>query len=337
MKLIPLLGVFLSSAAIAGCVVSCAQPQPALSAATPPKPKTQLLLQRFSAAPYSWRQAEIGEKLVKSGDKTAIPVLLPFLRAPSRDLRINAGRVIAGLGDDRGLFAVIAELEDTAARPTKMLADNMVNPDVKGQIVQDRYRAAQALAVIGDARARPALEKALCDPDINYQAAINLGNLGDKRAIPALRAALQRASDSTKNFTPNTDMKLWAAYGLLALGAPKGTEEISALLLNGEPWTTRRHAAEALTQWGDTRAVAALIRATKDKQLEVRVNAITALGRISDARALPALQAAMRDKNPAKAAARIGFGMVFSARPDFERVSVSQAATKAIQRIKARK
>lgn len=335
MKLLPTIGL-LSSVTIAGCAVSCAQPQPAPSVATAPKPKTQALLQQFSAAPTFWQQAEIGEALVKSGDKNAIPALLPLLHASSRDLRMNIGRVVAGLGDDRGLFAAIAELEDKAPRPKKMLADNGVTPDVKGQIVQDRYRAAQTLAIIGDARARPALEKALRDPDINYQAAIMLGNLGDKRAIPALREALKRASGSAKTFTPNTDMKLWAAYGLLALGDPKGTEEISALLLNGKQWTTRRHAAEALTQWGDARAVPALIRATKDKQLEIRVNAITALGRIGDARALPALRAARRDKNPAQAAARIGFGMVFSDRPDFERVTVAQAATEAISRIQAK-
>lgn len=335
MKLFPLFGLF-SSATIAGCAVSQVQSPPAPTPATAPDPQTKALLQQFSAAPQFWQQAQIGERLVEQGDKSAIPVLLPLLRAPSRDLRINAARVLAGLGDDRGLFAVLAVLEDKSPRPTTMLASNGINFDVNGQIEQDRYRAAQALAVIGDARARPALEKALGDPVIDYQAAIMLGHLGDKRAIPALVAALKRA-DSAAPKSPNTEMKLWAAYGLLALGDARGTREISALMLNGKQWTTRRHAAEALSQWGDARAVAALIEATTDTQLEVRVNAITALGRIGDKRALPALQSAARNKNPAQAAARIGFKMIVSEQPTFERVSVSQAANKAIARIKAGK
>ncbi len=337
MKLLPLLILLLSGAAIAGCAVSRGQPEPTLGAPALMKPQTQVLLQKFSTAPYFWQQAKIGETLVEQGDKEVIPALLPLLRAPSRDLRLSAGRVLAGLGDDRGLFAVIAELEDKAPRATKRLASNGVDFDVNGQIVQDRYRAAQTLAVIGDARARPALQKALRDPDIDYQAAIMLGDLGDKRAIPALLEALKRASDSAQNSTPNTEMKLWAGYGLLALGDPKGTEIIRTLLVNAKPWTTRRHAAQALTQWGDARAVPALIRATRDKQLEVRVEAITALGRIGDARALPALQTASRDKNPAQATARIGFDMIVSDQPIFERVTVAQAATKAIQRIRAKK
>ena len=337
MKTLSLLGLF-SVVAIAGCAVSQVKSPPARDAATAPAPATKALLKKFVAAPQSWRQSQIGEQLVERNDKAAIPILLPLLRAPARELRINAGRVLAGLGDDAGLFAVIAELGDKSPRPTTRLADNGRNFDVQGQIVRDRYSAAQTLAVIGDKRARPALEKALLDPDINYQAAITLGNLGDRAAIPALRRTLQRAQSVTRT-SPNTDMKLWAAYGLLALDDARGSDVVSDIMLHDPSWVTRRHAAQALTQWGDTRDVPALIRATKDAQLEVRVNAITALGRIGDARALPALRSLARDKNPAQAAARVGFGMVFSEQSkfDFERVSVAQAATQAIQRINAKK
>ena len=127
----------------------------------------------------------------------------------------------------------------------------------------------------------PALIEALQDESINYQAAIVLAHLGDERAVPALLAALEQA----KGIQPksvNSDMRLWAGYGLLGLKHPTGLRTLVEFLRSahdgelGRPchgdatsqrlaaqaasWQ-RRVAAEALSEFGGRDAVPFLIEA----------------------------------------------------------------------------
>ena len=122
---------------------------------------TTTLLQEFKTAKYSFQQAEIGEKLVALNDRSIVPAMLELLGSESRAERCNAGRVLAGLGDDRGLIAVIAELNDKEPRPNRPEAcDRRKAPYSRGQIIQYRYCAAHVLRRIGDKRAVPALIEA---------------------------------------------------------------------------------------------------------------------------------------------------------------------------------
>jgi HEAT repeat protein len=80
---------------------------------------TATLLREFKTADFSWRQAEVGEKLVALNDASIAPAMLELLSSENRAERCNAGRVLAGLGDDRGLYAVIEELNDKKPRPNR--------------------------------------------------------------------------------------------------------------------------------------------------------------------------------------------------------------------------
>jgi HEAT repeat protein len=295
-------------------------------------PSTVRLLQEFKTAQYSWKQAEVGEKLVALKDKRTVPAMLKLLKSQDRPERCNAGRVLAGLGNDQGLFAVIAELKDKKPRPAR---DGGITsngrPDTLGQMRQDRYYAAHVLGQIGDKRAVPALIEVLQDETLNYQAAIVLGHLGDERAIPALLAALERAQTNRKpNQSPNTDMKFYAAYGLMWLKHPRGLPAVAQCLRPERHEIQRRWAADALGEFGDKRAVPFLIKALQDKDIEVRVNAIMALGRIGDRTAVPVLKASLKDTSREKGRARLRYTPPM---PFFRWMTVREAAVHALKQI----
>jgi len=242
------------------------------------------LLGDFRTAGSFWAQAEVGKRLIALGDKNIVPDMVKMLKSEDRRTRCNAGWVLAGLGDQRGLTTVLAELTDAGQRPTKMIRSDG-KPNVPGQIQQDRYYAVHVLGEIGDQRAVPELIEALKDESINYKAAIVLGSLGDRRAIPALKQMLEHCQP---------DQRLWAGSGLARLGDPLGVPTVAEFLKHPQ-WTQRRHAADALGESQDKRAVAPLIDALKDKQAEVRASAARALGRLADQAAIPALEALLDD------------------------------------------
>jgi len=252
-----------------------------------PLPATQTaasLLDAFRAAENSWTQAEVGKKLIVLGDKSIVPDMAKILKSEDRRERCNAAWVLAGLGDRRGLSALLAELKDTGQRPTKLIRSDGT-PNVPGQIAQDRYYAVHVLGELGDQKAVPELIEVLKDESLNYKAAIVLGSLGDRRAIPALKEMLN---------TCRPDHRLWAGSGLGKLGDPLGVPTVAEFLKHPQ-WTQRRHAADALGEFQDKRALPALTDALKDKQAEVRVSAARALGRLADQAAIPALEALLDD------------------------------------------
>jgi hypothetical protein len=219
-----------------------------------PKAKSTVeLLREFKEEKVFWKQGEVGEKLIAIGDKSIVPEIAQMLASDDRAVRCNAGRVLARLGDSRGLDAVIAELKDTSDRLTKRTRSDG-KPDVPGQITQDRYYAAGVLGQIGDRQAVPALIEALKDKAIGYQAAIALGEIGDPRAAGALKEMLKSA---------DSDDRLWAGYGLAGIGDPAGVPAVAEFLKSPE-WTNRCHAAEALGKFRDKRALGSLIESLKE-------------------------------------------------------------------------
>src|SRR5439155_24896592 len=123
------------------------------------------------------------------------------------------------------------------------------------------------------------------DEAITYRAAISLGEIGDRRAIPALRKMAETFPAQ----------RLWAGYGLAALGEPKGFDLLTEVVSSDPRWTERRHAVEALGKLGDSRAVPVVVKALKDKHVNVRASAADALGKIGSPAALPALTDALGD------------------------------------------
>ncbi len=226
----------------------------------------------------------MARKLVALGDQKIIPRMEKYLAAADRQRRCNAALVLAGLGDRWGVAILIGELEDKEPRPTERKRSD-ARPDVEGQISQDRYYAALLLGQLGKKEAVPALMAATKDKSINYQAAISLGEIGDKSAIPALH-------QMAKEFP---DERLWAGYGLAALGETEGFDILTDVALSDSRWTERRHAVEALGKIGNPKTVPTLTKALKDEHANVRVSAAMALGKIGDPSALPALTEALND------------------------------------------
>ena len=293
---------------------------------------TATLLQEFKTAEYFWLQAEVGEKLVALNDQSVAPAMLELLKSENRAERCNAGRVLAGLGDDRGLFAVIAELNDKKPRLTRSEScSSCKSLSSPGQIRQDRYYAAHVLGKIGDKRAAPVLIETLQDESLYYQAAIVLADLGEERAVPALLSLLEQAR--TRPSSPKTDVGLWAGYGLLGLRHPEGLHAVVEFLKPGHGEILRRHAVDALGKFGDERAVPFLIESLRDEDLEVRVNAMMALGRIGDKAAVPALKESIKDTGQEKGRARIRYQPPM---PLFKAMTVSEAALEALKQIETR-
>ncbi len=246
------------------------------------------LLKAFKAAKYDWMQIQPAKELITLGDKSVVPEMLGILKAKDRRRRCNAGWVLAGLGDERGLAAVLAELKDVGERPTSRTRSDG-KPDLKGQIVSDRYYAAHVLGQIGDRRSVPALIEVLRDESIGYQAAIVLGQLGDRRAIPALKELLK----NTKNSQRKTEW-MYAGYALAKIGDPAGLPVLVDFLTSAS-WVDRRRAARAMGGIRNSRAVGALVKSLADGNPNVRVAVAEALGEIGDESAIPALQKLFAD------------------------------------------
>jgi HEAT repeat protein len=247
------------------------------------------LVKAFSSAEYFWQQGDVARELVALGDAKIIPRIEKHLNTQDRRRRCNAGLVLAGLGDKRGLAIIIHELEDKKPRPTSMIrSDGKHYPE--GQIRSDRYYAALLLGQLGDKEAVPALIEATKEKAINYQAAISLGMIADKSAIPALRKM-------AKDFP---DERLWAGYGLAALDEPEGFDMLKEVVISDSRWTARRHAVRALGEIGHPRAVPIVVMALKDKHVNVRVSAARALSAIGDSVAIPALVEALNDTEVTK-------------------------------------
>jgi HEAT repeat protein len=265
-------------------VLACALPTPAEEAgpATEKSKTADDLIEAFSNCEYFWQQADVARELIALRDTTIIPKMEKYLDIQDRQRRCNAAWVIAGLGDTRGLAIIINELEDKGPRPTDVIRSDG-NPGTKRQIVSDRYYAALLLGRLADKAAVPALIKATKDETINYRAALSLGEIGDKSAIPALR-------EMAKDFPRQ---RLWAGYGLAALGEQEGFDILTEVILSDSRWTERRHAVEVLGKIGQAKAL-------KDTHVNVRVSAARALGAIRDPAALPALTEALNDTEVTK-------------------------------------
>ena len=192
--------------------------------------------------------------------------------------------------------------------------------DVKGLIkalhykkdYKVRWRAAEALGEIGDARAvEPLIAVSLQDENagVRWGAAEALGKIGDARAIKSLMGALKdkdvreeairalRRIGDVRAVKPLLNETEWIYYliatekwdEVVKIGKPAVELLIDAL--KDRYWNVRVCAVKALGDIGDARAVEPLIVILKRKyeDRDVREEAIRALGRIGDLRAVKPL------------------------------------------------
>jgi len=106
-------------------------------------------------------------------------------------------------------------------------------------------------------------------------------------------SAARMAQIKTRFFDPDQDISGNALAELIRLGK-KATPLLIEALDHANP-RTRRLAAEGLGEIADRASAAALLRATKDSNSEVRARAATALHRLNDPRAWAALVATLDD------------------------------------------
>lgn len=244
------------------------------------------LIGEFSTAKYFWEQTDIARQLVATGDKAVISEIRPYLETNDRRRRCNAAFVLAGLGDKRGTDMLISELEDTVLSSRIVEGGNSPGPSpAVQQVTADRYFAALLLGELREEAAVPALVAATRDESINYEAAVSLGEIGDKSAIEALREMV----------TAFPVRRVFAGYGLAALGALDGFDVLEDVALSDPVWVQRRYAVELLGKTTDRRAVPILLRALKDEHPNVRVSAVRSLAKIGDPAALPALRVGLSD------------------------------------------
>lgn len=240
-------------------------------------------------------------------DRRAIPALLEALSDPDVNVRYHAiealGRLRAGeavealmaIAETRDFFLAFPALDALAH-----IGDATVAPRIVPLLENDLLRtaAAEALGQLGNADTVPALVGLLNKPGAptrviarsletlhqRYQERFGEGGLiadGVRRAIQP--GGVQALLDALEGATEEDLRALVTVLGWLEGAAV----ERALTRLLGEP-SARKEVVEALVRYG-TRVTEMLIEQLDAEDLETRMAAVIALGRIGDSRAVPAL------------------------------------------------
>jgi HEAT repeat protein len=276
---------------------------------------------------YYQRQAAI-EALSQIADNRIFDVLLVALKDHEEPVRTAAVEALRRISDQRAVAPLILALKDPhkhvrslAAEALGQLGDTQaVEPLTKTLADADwevREAAVFALGRFRDPRSADALIALLADPDreVREAAARVLEQVGDPRAVGPLILALidpedtvrQAANYSLQILDPN-----WPESEIAHAIAP----QLKAALKDQEYWV-RQSAASILARIGEIKpsepgatalaeplhyrrqaAVETLILALHDYDLDLRLAAADALGRIGQRPALPALQCSQQDPDP---------------------------------------
>ena len=109
--------------------------------------------------------------LGRNGEKSAVPILIEFLRDDQpKDIKLTSIEALGEIGDGRSVEALVDTLTEHDA-------------DI-------RIAAVEALGKIKDSKSVKPLINVLHDEDVQLFAIHALGKIGDKSAIPALRKLL---------------------------------------------------------------------------------------------------------------------------------------------------
>lgn len=217
-------------------------------------------------------------------DKRAVEPLVKTLNDEIDWVQLNAASALGEIGDERAVEPLIAALKDKEFVP--------------------RSRAAKALGKIKAPNAVESLIAALKDKDegVRSSAAEALGNIGDTSAIKSLIKTLKEKNryvreNSVKalkkmGWKPGNDTE--KVYYLIAvedwdelvkIGKPAVDPLIKLLKCKGlyyQDYIGKASVVKALGEIGDPRAVDPIIRASKDKDENIRKESEKALGKIKD-------------------------------------------------------
>jgi len=188
------------------------------------KVSSDALVERFKSEKVFSRQFEIAEEIAYRGDRTVLPLLVPWLQHEDRHIRANVAFIFGRLGDSRGLQIVTDILSDRSYRPEGQgiaIAPSDGRYHVASQIAADRYYAAHVLGDLRDPRAVATLVSLLKDPETNSIVPWALEKIGDKRAIGPLLDVLEDDGPT---------MRVLAIYALEGLRATEALPRLTSLL-----------------------------------------------------------------------------------------------------------
>ncbi len=212
--------------------------------------------------------------------KRATSYLLALLRDPDEEIRTFSGVMLGAIGDPDSVADLIAALDDVdenvahaAAEALGMIADDgAVEPLIEALKKEFwiRYPAATALGQIGDPRAVPPLLDLIGDDMLQGAVIEALGNIGDPSAAPALARLLARDDPLTRNDVIAALVKVQSKIDSIGQEGGDGLGEIAGVL-------------------GRDDVVRHLTGSLSDPDLEVRKNAVVALGWLKKVQSLPGL------------------------------------------------
>ena len=258
------------------------------------------------------------EALVKIGEPAVEP-LIKVLKDKNAKVRGDAAYALGRIGDKRAVDALIEVLRNedddalvrlSAAEALIRIGEPAVEPLIEALKDEDedaRSFAADALGEIGDRRAVDALVKILKDgsAEVRESAACALGKIGDEKALPHLELIWEKEESK--------EVKVWVAYALFRIAKKEGTFEFLLDVLKDRDREVRWQAVLALGGTGDKRAVEPLMGVLKDigEDMLVRGSAANALVEIGEPAVRPLIKA-LRDEdvevrwNAAAALGKIG-------------------------------
>ncbi len=204
---------------------------------------------------------DLAYALARAGDKKGLDTLVTGLASTRRDVRAQAGRQLALVGDHRAVpvlasYLEVSQLRLGAAEQLAFLADpaaikalDQIRADPKAT-PDEKARATIALAIAGRSDIVPELVVLLKDGRFNAFAASALAQLHDpsakpvlveQLAVPSLRVEAARA---LRRLEPQLDPAPYLPSLLAALPSHKDTEQVQVaeaiLLLAGDAgWSER--------------------------------------------------------------------------------------------------
>lgn len=204
---------------------------------------------------------ELAYALARAGDKKGLETLAANLQSTRRDVRAQAGRLLALVGDRRaapvlGGYLEVSQLRLGAAEQLAYLADpaaikalDQVRADPKAS-ADEKARATIALGIAGRSDVIPELEAMMTDQRFNAFAASALALLKDAKAKPVLVEQLAvpslrvEAARALRRLDPRIDGAPYLPALLAALTSHKDTEQVQVaeaiLLLAGDAgWSER--------------------------------------------------------------------------------------------------
>ena len=247
-------------------------------------------------------RGRVVEVLALTNDKSVAPALTDALKSEYFTVRSRAALALAGFLDADVMPSLLPLLKDkedevrvAACTALGIICDPSTFDEIADVLLDDpklevRQAAARALGGTKNPAAIPFLVEALRDSFWWYErerAANDLFNAIENMGSPVVDPLIEALTDK------EGAVRKFSAVILGNLGDPRAIDELGMALYDLHHDVSAA-AAEALTKFGAA-AVSLLIEALKHPEPAIRVNAISALGKIQDARVAAVLIEMLRD------------------------------------------